>query len=67
MSRFEFRPPRVEESTLKSISEDKEARLNIVIPQSMLKNLKRLAVDKNTTLKDLITAQLKNLLDNPHV
>ena len=63
MSKFEFRPPRVDDGALKSVSEDKETRLNIVVPQSMLQKLKRMAIDKNITLRELVTDQLLILLN----
>jgi len=64
MTKFEFRPPRVDPSSLKSVTEDKEARLNIVINASMLKKLKQLALDKNVTLRELVTEQMIKLTND---
>ena len=63
MSKFEFRQPRVDASSLKSLNQQKDSRLNITIDSLMLKKLKQIALDRNMTLKMLITNSLSELLN----
>lgn len=62
---FEFRPPRLDKDIASNIVADKDVRLNIVVSSTIMKTLKRIALEKDTTLKEIVTEQMiKYINDN---
>ena len=62
---FEFRPPRLDKDIASNIVADKDVRLNIVVSSTIMKILKRIALEKDTTLKEIVTEQMiKYINDN---
>ncbi|MBX9890644.1 MAG: hypothetical protein K2X94_05245 [Amoebophilaceae bacterium] len=62
---FEFRPPRLDKDITSNIVADKDVRLNIVVSSTIMKTLKRIALEKDTTLKEIVTEQMiKYINDN---
>lgn len=62
---FEFRPPRLNKEITSNIVADKDVRLNVEISPTLMKMLKKLALDNDTTLKEIVTEQMiKYINDN---
>jgi len=57
-----FRKARLEEDIKTEISKDKVVRLNIDIEQVKLQKFKMVALKNNTTMKQLLTNYIDNLL-----
>ncbi len=62
---FEFRPPRLDKEITSNIVADKDVRLNVEISPALMKMLKKLALENDTTLKEIVTEQMiKYINDN---